>query len=164
MEKQIVSLRKQGKNSTEIGEIVGLHRTTVAKVLRANGFDTSRRTHYPACVICGVDKNRNRRVCGSCRTTIRRYRTKRKAVELLGGRCIRCGYDENIAAMEFHHVKGEKEFTIGMVANKSWSIVVEELKKCELLCSNCHRIEHSNRGSEKFLIEVENYNGTLLES
>lgn len=69
-------------------------------------------------------------------------------IELKGGKCIRCGYifnGQNIAAFEFHHTNPqEKDFKIGNVGNKSWKSIVHELAKCELLCANCHSIEHSN--------------------
>lgn len=77
---------------------------------------------------------------------------------MLGGKCNRCGYNTNIVALEFHHIiQDTKEFNIGMAANKSWESIVEEVSKCELLCSNCHRIEHSDRSDLLFLEAVKNY-------
>jgi hypothetical protein len=114
------------------------------------------------CVLCGRDsKDSRRRRCNSCNTKIRRYRAKNAAIEYLGGKCRHCGYSENQAALEFHHRDpNEKEFTIGHVANKSWEFIKKELDKCDLLCSNCHRIEHSTKDDEAFLAEVANYQGT----
>ncbi len=104
-------------------------------------------------------QGKNRTRCNSCNTKIRRHRTKLKAIEYLGGKCGRCGYDKHSAALEFHHTNpDEKTFNIGNVANKSWNSIVSELDKCELVCSNCHRIEHSNRDDEKFLAEARGYN------
>ena len=108
------------------------------------------------CSICNKEINqlqgRNRTRCNSCNTRVRRHRTKIKAVALLGGECNRCGYKENIVALEFHHKDAsKKEFAIGAAANKSWNSIEEEILKCELLCSNCHRIEHSNRDDAIFL-------------
>ena len=45
----------------------------------------------------------------------------------------------SFAAMEFHHVNG-KDFSIGNIANRKWEVIKKELDKCELLCSNCHRL------------------------
>jgi hypothetical protein len=81
---------------------------------------------------------------------------------MLGGTCNRCGYDEHWAALEFHHCKGDKDFTIANVGNKCWELIKLELEKCELLCSNCHRIEHSDRDDPKFIEEVEKYKGKQL--
>lgn len=46
--------------------------------------------------------------------------------------------------------------------NRSWEIIKIELDKCELLCSNCHRIEHSKQDDEKYLTVVNMYNGKEL--
>lgn len=111
------------------------------------------------CKICNKEfkqlQLRKRTRCNACNTKIRRYRNKLKAIELLGGKCVKCGFD-NPAALEFHHKNpDEKSFGIGNVANKAWFSIVEEIKKCELLCSNCHMIEHTTRYDEDFLKHVD---------
>ena len=65
---------------------------------------------------------------------------KWQLVQMLGGRCQKCGYGANLAALEFHHASGHKDFQLDMrsVANRSWSAILAEVLKCELLCSNCH--------------------------
>lgn len=69
---------------------------------------------------------------------------KRKAVDYLGGRCTKCGYNGHLAALEFHHLDGkDKDFAIGTAMNRKWESLEKEVDKCILLCSNCHRIEHS---------------------
>jgi hypothetical protein len=57
--------------------------------------------------------------------------------------CNRCGYND-YRALEFHHFNNDKdEFDPCVIARKrSWKNVINELNKCEVLCSNCHRIEH----------------------
>lgn len=120
------------------------------------------------CELCGSEINQygisNRKRCGSCNTWIRRYRTKERAVELLGGKCGRCGWKGNIAAFEFHHHNDDKEFAIGSASNKSWTVIKEEILKCELLCSNCHRIEHSKYNEDNnFMDAVRNYKGKYME-
>lgn len=114
------------------------------------------RIRYDACVLCA--KPGKLRLCFPCRMKIRRYRTKAAAIALLGGACRRCGWSGNQAAFEFHHLR-DKSFTLGGVGHKSWEVIKKELKKCELLCSNCHRIEHSSRDNVRFLEEAANYKG-----
>ena len=100
-------------------------------------------------------QNKKRTRCGSCNTKIRRMRNKNRAIEYLGGSCVRCGYNEHPAALQFHHTDSStKEFNIGQVANRAWDIIETELNKCELICANCHCIEHSNRTSKEFLDEL----------
>jgi len=102
-------------------------------------------------------------MCSSCRTKIRRHRAKLAAIAHMGGKCERCGWDAHPIGFEFHHKEDEtKEFTIGKISNKSWAVIVKELKKCELLCSCCHRIHHSDRDNPKFLEAVSNYKGELV--
>ena len=57
--------------------------------------------------------------------------------------CNRCGYSD-YRALEFHHPNNDKdEFDPCVIARyRSWENVMKELNKCEVLCSNCHRIEH----------------------
>ncbi len=114
------------------------------------------------CTLCKKNESRTTRTrCQPCNTKIRRHRAKQAAVKLLGSKCVKCGWSGNILAFEFHHLR-DKEFNIGRSINKSWAVIKEELKKCELLCSNCHRIEHSNR-DEEFLKVVKDYKGNKLD-
>jgi 5-methylcytosine-specific restriction endonuclease McrA len=80
----------------------------------------------------------------------RRKVVKQKAVELLGGKCSRCGYSKCLRALQFHHVDpATKLFGIAEKGvTRAWYKVVEELKKCVLLCANCHAEE------EEFLLGI----------
>jgi transposase len=71
----------------------------------------------------------------------RRRRGVRAAViEEAGGRCVSCGYDRYLGALQFHHVDpGEKDFALsGKGLTRSLARVRKEAKKCVLLCANCH--------------------------
>lgn len=62
-------------------------------------------------------------------------------------KCCRCGFSHP-AALDFHHRdQSQKETEINrMVANKmSKEKVLAEAEKCDVLCANCHRIEHWGR-------------------
>ena len=77
-----------------------------------------------------------------------RKRTKQRIIESMGGECQICGYDKCHNALELHHLESDKkDFGLGSVrANiKSWTKIVEELRKCVLLCANCHREVHDDK-------------------
>lgn len=75
---------------------------------------------------------------------------KEIAVKAFGGKCASCGYNKCTAALTFHHLDpSKKEFGIGKIRanSKSWNEIVKELRKCIMLCSNCH-LEHHNMNVE----------------
>jgi hypothetical protein len=72
-----------------------------------------------------------------------RNRLKERALYVMGEKCQVCGYDKCITALEFHHINPEeKEMSFNGKDNCSWDKTREELKKCILLCANCHREAH----------------------
>lgn len=75
----------------------------------------------------------------------RRRKLKALAVEFMGGKCHRCGWNEHQSGLVPHHVnESKKSFGIGSNGNtRSWKAVMEECKKCILLCSNCHHVIHA---------------------
>lgn len=102
--------------------------------------------------------------CGSCNTKIRRFRAKAAAIKYLGGKCTKCEWSGDQAALQFHHKDpSKKDFIIGNVANKSWNSIKKEMQKCILLCANCHMIEHSTKNGDLFIKEALNYKGRTLK-
>jgi hypothetical protein len=87
--------------------------------------------------------NRGSWRCLQCRAAAvakRRRRVKEILVGEAGGRCAICGYDRHIGALHFHHLDPErKSFSIAHRGiTRSIDAVREEVKKCVLLCANCH--------------------------
>jgi hypothetical protein len=93
--------------------------------------------------------------CKTCLYKLQKERwkdRKQKALELMGGKCNSCGYNKNYAALEFHHLDPkEKEFDFKKLRQCKWDTIINELKKCVMLCSNCHREAHH---PEAFIKEV----------
>ena len=80
--------------------------------------------------------------CRKCRANAvvrRRRRVKQTLVAEAGGCCCVCGYDRCAAALEFHHLDpGTKEFNLARCGAHSIEKLRTEVRKCVLLCSNCH--------------------------
>ena len=107
------------------------------------------------CKLCGKDfdtipHGEKRIYCFECSPqgasnsiTLLRRRAKEIGINKLGGKCIKCGNSKTYL-LDFHHRNpNEKEgelsdFSKGYDLNKFF----EELSKCDLLCSNCHREFH----------------------
>lgn len=75
----------------------------------------------------------------------RRKQIKQNAMDHKGGKCCICGYSKCLDALEFHHLDdSKKEFGISKRGyTRSWEKVCQELEKCILVCSNCHREIHA---------------------
>lgn len=59
--------------------------------------------------------------------------------------CVDCGKFYPFYVYDFHHrEKDEKDFTISEMRKRRMGIdrIKAEIEKCDLLCSNCHRIRH----------------------
>ena len=80
------------------------------------------------------------RRCQSDAVARRRRRIKALLAAEAGGRCLLCGYDRSVAALQFHHVDpSTKSFGIGLRgATRSLERARLEAAKCVLLCANCH--------------------------
>lgn len=63
-------------------------------------------------------------------------------VRSMGGCCQICKYKKFHGALEFHHIDpSQKKLKFGAIRGspRAWDVIAEELKKCILLCSICHR-------------------------
>lgn len=80
------------------------------------------------------------------------YRENRKwVIEQLGGKCVKCGFD-NILALDIHHIIKEKKpngWSVSSIKKHlfyKWKqqgfIPPEERRNMILFCANCHRIYH----------------------
>lgn len=103
------------------------------------------------------DRNKTPKYKEKRRQTKKDYRSrarekfKQSCVEYKGGYCAICGLkDSCVEIYDFHHKDPkEKDFGISRMKNRAnisgilCKSVRNELDKCDLLCSNCHRRLHS---------------------
>lgn len=77
---------------------------------------------------------------------LRGLKRKFELIKSHGGKCEICGYNKNLAALEFHHINPEeKEFQLDLrhLSNTNLDKLEKEINKCQLLCANCHREIHN---------------------
>ena len=96
----------------------------------------------------------NGRVASKCRRCAKEDRKER--VQALARQineyklergCADCGYDEHPMALHFDHLPGRKKrFDIGRaVRSASPAIIWAEIRKCEVVCANCHAVRTAER-------------------
>ena len=95
--------------------------------------------------------NRNSSYCKACFDLYCKERwkiRKKKAVVYKGSKCNDCpiAYPEyHTCIFDFHHTDPKlKEMDWQKLRQYSWTKVTVELDKCILLCSNCHRLRHTD--------------------
>ena len=80
----------------------------------------------------------------------KKYRNEKKIamIKLRNSECLSCGLEfngNNASVFDFHHVDStKKKFNLNAKSaqNKSFEKMLNELEKCVMLCSNCHRLHH----------------------
>lgn len=82
-----------------------------------------------------------------------RYRAKRRAIKAqvnavarakkMESGCVDCGYKAHHVALDFDHITDGKVRDVCQAMNLTQ--LYSEMEKCEVVCSNCHRIRTYNR-------------------
>jgi hypothetical protein len=63
-----------------------------------------------------------------------------------GGLCERCQRSFHPQVMVFHHRSAEDKqlpLNAAVLTDMSWEKILNEAKRCHLLCSNCHKEVHA---------------------
>ena len=82
------------------------------------------------------------------RDAVRRYKRKLLAINMHNNECFDCGNTYHPACYDFHHLDPKlKDFDPCAGLSKKKEVFLNEINKCVMLCSNCHRIRHSNYDS-----------------
>lgn len=89
-----------------------------------------------------------RKICMSCENGKKRDKSKERRIRAFkhfGEKCADCGIEsssKNYIIFDFHHLdpsKKELKLSNSTVSDERyWA----EIKKCIMLCSNCHRLRH----------------------
>ena len=64
--------------------------------------------------------------------------------------CIDCGYNEHAVALQFDHTGDDKKMNVSDMirSDYAWSSIMEEIRKCEVRCANCHSVMTAKRKRE----------------
>ncbi len=139
------------------------------------------------CIYCGKEFEISKKGSGTKRSRAFCYdcipknidHTKRSELEKLLYRekvnqdkvnlgCSICGYNKSPHALEWHHPNDDKEDCPSLILDLyGYQAYLDEIAKCVLLCSNCHREVHddSQRRLDKILElqSLGNNDGIVLE-
>jgi hypothetical protein len=71
--------------------------------------------------------------------------------------CVDCG-ERDPVVLEFDHLR-DKSFAIGpSLSRRGWQDILDEMKKCEVVCANCHRRRTAKRrGSLRAVLTEESH-------
>jgi transposase len=121
----ILKLRAEGKSYRQIQEILNCSKGTIAYHL---GSGQKEKTHKRTRDLRSINTEK-----------------LRKIKEDSG--CIDCGEKYPHYVLEFDHLpEYEKHGIVTSIARRySWKKAEEEIKKCEIVCKNCHGIRTWNR-------------------
>lgn len=85
---------------------------------------------------------------------LRREISEKIYTYLLKHPCVDCG-ETNPLALEFDHVRGKKKFSIAEYNHRGWDTIFKEIQKCDVRCSNCHKIKtHKDTRSWKYKLHI----------
>ena len=140
---QLIELTEQGYSTRQIAKITNKSQTSVRYWLGKHNLATGRKHNCK----CGETKKEmfhpgRYSECKKCRKRyqLERFRkNKKKFVEYKGGRCEKCGYNNCLGSLDFHHKDPDKKDP-NWRKMRRWSFerVKKELDKCILICKNCH--------------------------
>lgn len=154
-----------GKTIRQIADECNMSMTTIRYWLHKFGLRTKRGPHGYVNKTLRKEMSQNRK-CGCCGTTdVSKFYGRRRdycrecfnrkklevgrkrrewAIAHLGGRCVVCGFNKWSSGLDLHHLDPKKK-DVGFRGFRYWSLkrCEDEIKKCVLVCKNCHAGIHS---------------------
>lgn len=97
------------------------------------------------------DRVRESKLKSEAKNPGHRRRYKRKILEMfnlvkMDRPCYDCGGVFPPEVMDWDHLPGTKKcFSLNKVASHGFDAVLDEIAKCQLVCSNCHRLRTRSR-------------------
>lgn len=105
-------------------------------------------------------KGTRRSECKFCHSNYmkQKYQDKKEIIQDLKSqvKCAKCGENRGYL-LDYHHINPEeKDTTIARMTSNNYNLdkIQEEIKKCVVLCANCHReFHHFNNLDKEFTLE-----------
>lgn len=162
--KQINKIVKESDRFSEVLEKIGYKQlqdkrtiTKLKEICNANNIDYShlKGENTRICNICKKEKALeeyyiiNGRImywCKECQKQKEKNKYQNKVSQIIEYKkilsCKKCG-ETRFYLLDFHHRDPkEKDYTISNHSRASLETIKNEIKKCDVLCSNCHREWH----------------------
>jgi hypothetical protein len=106
------------------------------------------------CRLCHSTENKEHYLNNKSKAIARTARNKKKGIVKYRDfkktlKCSKCGYNKCVSAIEFHHMGSQKKENViaVLIGTGCFKRAYEEMKKCEVVCSNCHRELHEKERS-----------------
>ena len=91
---------------------------------------------------------RYRSYCKPCMTAYNNAQANRNIAIVRAAKdvpCADCGQRYHWFQMDFDHVRGQKSYNISRMMTMSEERLRAEIAKCDVVCSNCHRMRTFSR-------------------
>ena len=128
MQRDILNLRAKGMTYRQIAETLDCSKSTISYWLDPSGKEK----------VVARNKRYKSKMSG-------RWSSRRGAIwkynYLLGKSCEYCGEHDMLKLQFDHKSEYEKHSSVTNLLNGNLDIVKKEVKKCRVLCANCHQVK-----------------------